>query len=157
MSNEHAAAAPAHAHEHHIVPTITYIKTILSLVVLMVATVLIAVYVQFPSVGFISGTVLNQGVALIIACAKAFLVITIFMGVKWVTPLTRMWAMTGFVWFTLIYMILGDYISRQYEPLPGWTQDTYGKTIQNGMQRTSPNSNPTPMVDPNDANIHERD
>lgn len=148
MSNEHAATP--HAHEHFIVPTITYVKTILTLFVLMIATVLIAVNVQFPSVGFVSGTVINQTVALAIACAKAFLVITIFMGVKWVTPLTRMWAMTGFVWFTLIYMILGDYISRQYEPLNGWAPQT-------GMQRLLPNSNPVPMTNPLNGNIHERD
>ena len=149
MSNEHAVSA--HAHEHHIVPTITYIKTILTLFVLMVATVLIAVNVQFPSVGFFSGTVLNQVVALIIACAKAYLVITIFMGVKWVTPLTRMWAMTGFVWFTLIYMILGDYISRQYEPISSWAP-------QSGMQK-GPEGPPqlAPKFDPSEGNIHERD
>ena len=74
-------ANPAsHSHEHHIVPTSTYVKTLLTLFALMVLTVWAASF-NLPKIGPFSGTVVNQVVALVIAVTKAFLVITIFMGV----------------------------------------------------------------------------
>ena len=118
---------------------------------LMIATVLIS-YWPAPDIGPISGTVVNQVIALIIAVIKAYLVVTIFMGVKWVTPLTRMWAMAGFVWFTLIYMIMGDYISRKYEPLNTWQP-----VPQSGMPRMLHNGSPFDPMDPNAANLHPRE
>jgi caa(3)-type oxidase subunit IV len=148
MSNSTAAAAP---HEHHIVSTSTYFITLLKLFVLMVATVLIS-YWPAPDIGPISGTVINQVIALIIAVIKAYLVVTIFMGVKWVTPLVRMWAMTGFVWFTLIYMIMGDYISRKYEPLNTWQPFP-----QSGMPEIRHDGSPFDPTDPNALNLHPRD
>ncbi len=113
------ANAEAHSHEHHIVPTSTYIKTLLALFVLMVITVLVA-GVNLPRIGFLSGTVVNQVIALAIALIKAFLVVTIFMGVKFGTKLIKLWASVGFIWVLLIFGILGDYTMRKYEPAPSW-------------------------------------
>jgi caa(3)-type oxidase subunit IV len=148
MANSSAAAV---SHEHHIVPTSTYALTLVKLLVLMTATVLIAQW-QAPDIGPVSGTVVNQVIALVIAIMKAYLVVTIFMGVKWVTPLTRMWATAGFVWFTLMYMIMGDYYTRKYEPLNSWRP-----VEQSGMPRSLHPGSPFAPMDPNAANLHPRE
>lgn len=113
------ATAEAHTHEHHIVPTSTYVKTLLALFVLMVLTVA-AAGVNLPEIGPFSGTVVNQVVALTIAVIKAYLVVTIFMGVKYGTKLVKLWAILGFVWVSLIWSTLGDYTTRKYELAPSW-------------------------------------
>ncbi len=147
MANSPAAAS----HEHHIVPTSTYFGTLIALIVLMVITVAVAQF-QIPDIGPLTGTVLNQLVALIIAGIKAFLVVTIFMGVKWQTPLTKLWAVTGFVWFTLMFIIMGDYLTRKYEPLASWRPNQ-----ETALPRTIHGGTPMPMVDPNEANLHPRE
>jgi caa(3)-type oxidase subunit IV len=79
-------------------------------------------FIDLPGLGgFLTGTVVNQTVALIIAIIKALLVIMIFMGVKWSTPLTKLWVAAGFVTFSLMFFILVDYgTRREYEPVPAW-------------------------------------
>src|SRR5471030_2016398 len=106
-----ANSAEHHAHEHHIVPTSTYFKTLLLLVFFMASTVWIAGY-NLPKIGPVSGTVVNQVVALAIALAKAYLVVTIFMGVKFGTKLIKLWASLGFIWVLMIFTILGGYTTR---------------------------------------------
>jgi caa(3)-type oxidase subunit IV len=106
-------------HDHHIVPTFTYVKVLVFLTVMMLITIY-ASFVNIPSVGPISGTIMNQTLALGIAVAKAAAVVWIFMGVKWGTKLTKVWAATGFVWFFLLGLILIDYPMRAYESVEGW-------------------------------------
>jgi hypothetical protein len=55
-----------------------------------------------------------------IAVVKAYLVISIFMGVKHTTNLAKLFAIGGFVWFLLLFAILIDYASRPWEPVKGW-------------------------------------
>jgi len=142
-------ANPAsHSHEHHIVPTGTYFKTLLMLVFLMGLTVA-ASYWNMPKIGPLSGTVVNQVVALIIALIKAFLVVTIFMGVKFGTKLIKLWASLGFIWVVLIFTILGDYTTRKYEMAPGWD----GKP-DSAMPRVAPEDPQIPP--PNDLNVKIR-
>jgi caa(3)-type oxidase subunit IV len=59
-------------------------------------------------------------VAMSIAIIKAFLVVAIFMGVKYTTNLAKLFAIGGFVWFLLLFGILIDYYSRPWEPVDGW-------------------------------------
>jgi len=136
-------------HEHHIVPTQTYFLTLVALTVLMVITVAVA-KVNLPEIGPFSGTVVNQTIALVIACIKAFLVVWIFMGIKWSTNLTKLWAMLGFIWFTLFSIIFADYTTRQYEPVNSWEKEG------SGLPRTIKGRMPQPMLDPNDANMRPR-
>jgi caa(3)-type oxidase subunit IV len=143
-------ANPAsHSHEHHIVPTLTYVKTLLALIALMALTVFIA-GVQIPAIGPISGTVANQVVALAIALVKAFLVVTIFMGVKFGTKLVKLWASIGFIWVLLIFTILGDYTTRHFEPAPSWD----GKA-DSALPRVTPAEPQMPA--PNDLNVKIRE
>lgn len=116
----------------------------------MALTVFIAEF-NLPAIGPLSGTVVNQTIALGIAGIKAALVISIFMGVWWSTTLTKLWAMTGFVWFTLMFIILADYTTRQYEPVRGWYPEQ-----SSGLHREITSEEPQPLQNPNDANIHLR-
>ena len=93
--------------------------TLGKLIVLMILTVWIAQY-NLPRIGPISGTVVNQVIALAIALVKAWLVVTIFMGAKFGTKLIKLWASAGFIWVLLIFTILGDYTTRKYELAPSW-------------------------------------
>lgn len=107
----------SHDHEHHIVPVATYAATLGALLVLMGLTVGIS-YVHLGSIG-------NNVVAMTIAIFKALLVVMIFMGVKYGTKLTKLWAATGFIWLTLMGIILIDYTTRGNEVVPtGFYGDT---------------------------------
>ena len=105
--------------EHHIQPVSTYAKTIVALFVLMGLTVG-ASFIAFPDLHIagrdIPGTYLNNLIAMTIAVCKAVLVILFFMHVKISTPLTRFWAIVGFVWVTLIFFTLADYATRPLDP-----------------------------------------
>ena len=123
----HRAGPPAvKEHTFHVHPPALYIKTLLGLLTLMILTV---IFGQIPfwdiKLGnfVIHGTMLNNFVAMAIAVAKALLVISFFMGFKYATKLTKMWAVAGFVGFSLMFLALGDYSTRRYEPTPRWTAD----------------------------------
>jgi cytochrome c oxidase subunit 4 len=105
--------------EHHIVPIRFYALILFCLLVLMASTVAIS-FVALPAIGPISGTIMNQSAAMIIAVCKATLVVMFFMGVRWSTPLARLWAMCGFVFVTLFIIVAGDYGTRQMEDVQGW-------------------------------------
>ncbi len=57
----------------------------------------------------------NIVVALIIAVTKASLVVWIFMGVRYVTTLTRLFVVAGMVWlFIMILITASDYSTRAW-------------------------------------------
>jgi caa(3)-type oxidase subunit IV len=114
----------------------------------MVLTVWVAQF-NLPKIGPFSGTVVNQMVALVIALVKAWLVVTIFMGVKFGTKLIKLWAAVGFIWVTLIFGILGDYTMRHYEPAIGWD----GKA-ESALPRVTPEEPTIPSA--NDLNVKIR-
>ncbi len=64
--------------------------------------------------------VINNVVAMLIATVKAVLVIWFFMGVMHASKLAKIWVVTGFGVLFLMFGILGDYATRQYEPVSGW-------------------------------------
>ena len=111
-------------HEHHITPPSKLTINLAILGVLMGATIAAA---QVDIGHIVSGgnsavgSYINNFIALGIAIAKAYFVVSIFMGVKWGTKLIKMWALTGFVWVTLLWITFGDYTSRTWENHKGWT------------------------------------
>lgn len=109
---------------HHVVSTGTSIMVLIALACLMALTIG-ASYVNLGSV------VVNNIVAMVIACIKAFLVMWFFMGLKWSTGLTRLWAVAGFVVFILMFIILFDYGMRSNEEVAGWD-----KQMETAMPRT---------------------
>lgn len=101
-------------HNHHIVPTRTYVATLLALTALMLLTIF-ASYWTLPG-----GVVSNNLLAMAIAVVKAFLVIWIFMGIKWASKLTRLWAVAGFIVMPMIFISFQDYFFRHREVVPSW-------------------------------------
>ncbi len=76
---------------------------------------------RVPSLAFMQeNSVIMNAIALTIAIVKAVLVIAIFMGVKYSTKLTKLYAVGGFVWLTLMGITLIDYYSRPWEAVVGW-------------------------------------
>lgn len=128
------------SHTHHVIPTRVYFQTLIALIVLMVITVAVA-GVQLSDIGPFSGTVLNQVVALVIAGIKATLVISIFMGVKYSTNLTKLWALAGFIWLPLMLIMFADYLVRQNEVVQPWDgkhESALPRTFQPGGQSFPP-------------------
>lgn len=67
---------------------------------------------------------MNIVVALLIAGAKACLVVWIFMGVRFTTNLTKLFVVAGLVWLSILILITAsDYTTRTwtYQPQP-WSQ-----------------------------------
>ena len=113
-----ASKLPVETH-HHVVPIAVYVRVILILLVLMVITVVVG-QIQIPTVGPFSGTIINQFIALLIAVIKATLVVMFFMGVRWSTQLTKLWAILGFAWLSFFTIMWGDYGTRNLEQVQGW-------------------------------------
>ena len=100
-------ADPEHEHmEHteHIVPPSVYLAIISTLVILTAITV---------GAAFIDLGRFNIVVALVIATAKATLVLLFFMHAKYSHRRTQLVIMAGIFWLALLlFMTLTDYISR---------------------------------------------
>jgi len=112
--SSHAASHDNHDVSHHIVPITHYVANLIALGVLMLATIG-ASFVHFPG-----GTITNNIIAMAIAVLKATLVVLVFMNVRNGTKLIKMWAMLGFIWFGLMFIMYCDYQFRQFETVPSW-------------------------------------
>ena len=104
-------------HGHHVAPTSLLFRNLIVLLILMFLTVAAARMTHFLP------TMPANVVAMTIALIKAFLVVSIFMGVKYTTNLAKLFAIGGFVWFLLMFGILVDYFSRPWEPVKGWVPE----------------------------------
>ena len=99
-----------HSHEHHVQPVSLYFAVWFALVMLLVLTV---------GVAFINLGPLNNAVALGIAVFKALLVILFFMGTRYSSRLTWLWAGAGFAFLIIMLMTVGDYVTRNLESIHG--------------------------------------
>lgn len=147
--SSHSADNPQHA---HIISPRVYVMTLIALLILMLSTVWAAGQ-TFPG-----GTLVNNIIAMTIAVMKASLVVMIFMGVKYSTTLTKFWALLGFVWFFMLFIIFADYATRKYEPTPSWDKKDFGSSMPREMREplgppTDTNANAEPMET---APMHER-
>lgn len=109
--SEHAAE---HSHGHHVDSPKLYYGTFALLTVLMLLTIG-ASQVHFPG-----GSIVNNLIAMTIAVLKAALVVAIFMGVRKGSGLIKLYALGGFVWFFLFFIMFCDYMTRSWEPVKGW-------------------------------------
>jgi cytochrome c oxidase subunit IV len=105
-----STAHPETGHTKHATRK-TYIFTYVALVVLMFLTVFISRFYLGP---------LNNIAAMGIALTKATLVVLFFMQVYFGTKLTWVWAALGFIWLSLLFGILGDYVTRLVLAASGW-------------------------------------
>ena len=115
-----------------------YIKTLIALLILMLVTIWAAT-LHIPNIPLgpvtINGSLLQNLLAMTIAVVKGMLVIQFFMHVKFGTDLINLWALTGFVWVTLMLFILMDYATRKYEPAPAFEADP-GSALYREITRT---------------------
>jgi cytochrome c oxidase subunit 4 len=96
---------------HPITSTFHYFLVFVGLVVGTVVTYFAAL-VDFG--------IFNTLVALGIAVTKATLVVWFFMGVRYNTPLTKVVAISGFLWLLILFFIgMGDYLTRGWMGVPG--------------------------------------
>lgn len=97
--------------ERHIVPVRSYLLVFAALMALTVLTV----WVAFLDFGF-----LNSVIAVGIAVIKATLVGAFFMHLIHAAPLTRLFALSGLLFFLLLIALsLSDYRSRAWLPFHG--------------------------------------
>lgn len=121
--SEHTSTTNGHGNHghsgHHVIPQAKLLQTFFVLMGLMIATVVAA---RLPYEGGVKGipSAIAWLVLLGIAFWKAGLVVQIFMGVKYSTKLTKLYAYGGFFWVTLLGVTLFDYATRQLEPVQGW-------------------------------------
>jgi len=109
-----------HEHHHKIDPKV-FIFTFGMLTILMIATIG-ASFVHWGPADAAWPSFVANILALTIACVKATLVILNFMGVKHATRLTQVFAAMGFVWVTLMGIVICDYATRHWEPEPSWSK-----------------------------------
>jgi cytochrome c oxidase subunit 4 len=102
--------AIATAPGHHVAPVSMYVAVFAALIVGTILTVVVAKFDLGP---------LNNIVMLVVAIAKALLVILFFMHVRWSSRLTWVVAASGFFWLMILFTItMADYMSR------GWVAGT---------------------------------
>ena len=100
------------SHSQHIItPTSTYVVVFGGLIILTGLTYVAAIN-DFGA--------LNTPIALGIAALKASLVVLMFMGVRYNTPLTKVVVISGFFWLIIMFgLTMGDYVSRPWLGVPG--------------------------------------
>jgi cytochrome c oxidase subunit 4 len=107
--------------EHHIVTPATYIKVLISLMVLMFLTIWVA-----KSPTFDYGEPINVILALVIAFAKMLLIMMFFMHVKFSSKLTQVFAFTGLFFLLILFSLtFNDYLTRWWWHAP-FTVSPYG-------------------------------
>jgi cytochrome c oxidase subunit 4 len=93
-------------HEHHVVPLSIYYWNFAALMVLLVLTLVAAMF----DLGEF-----NTIIAMTIAVAKAVLVVLFFMHLRWSTPLVRTFAVAAIFWLIILFTLtLDDYFSRPW-------------------------------------------
>lgn len=128
-------AATHDSHEHHVQPVWYYVRTAILLTILMGATIVFA-FVDFHNV------VVNNLIALAIACIKSALVVWYFMHVKFASVLGKLFAFLGFVWLGALATVLVDYGFRSHEPTPSWQLNGKESALPRQLRSTdgAPNS-----------------
>lgn len=104
---------------NHILPISVYIRTYIVLMVLMTLTVVVgSLPYWYPAMH--EFTVFNNMVALGVAVSKATLVGLFFMGARFSSRLTHLFAVLGLIWLSIMFITLVDYFTRAPEAMVGW-------------------------------------
>jgi cytochrome c oxidase subunit 4 len=99
---------PAHA---HVLPVKTYLAVYGALMVLLVATV---------GAAFINLGAFNFTLTMIIAVAKAIMILLIFMHVRYSERLVWVFSSAAFLWLAIMIVLsLNDYFTRGWLNIPG--------------------------------------
>ena len=115
---------------HYLIPSRYYGYNFAVIAVLMSLTVLAA---KWDVMDFHAVNGVNLWIALGIAIAKAGCIMAIFMGVKWSTPLVKMFALCAVAWLMILFtFFLVDYAS------PSWGLGTPYQDYENPGQKPLP-------------------
>lgn len=100
----------------HIVPVKIYLGTFVALVVLALAT---------TGIAYLNLGIWNTVIALVIAVAKALLVILFFMHAYYDKGLTRVVFSVGIIWLAILIVLSStDVFTRSWTPVPrSWAPD----------------------------------
>jgi len=94
---------------------ITSVRVYLAVFLALLVGTAVTVWVAYYDLGW-----LNTPVALTVAIIKASLVVIYFMGVRFNTPLTKVVAVSGFLWLFILFGItMSDYLTRPWLGVPG--------------------------------------
>lgn len=117
-----AEATHEHQEHHHEIDPKLFVRTFMWLTLLMGLTIGAAIMGERIAESNQSALLsyAANAIALTIACWKATLVILNFMGVKHASRLTQVYAAMGFVWVTLMGIVICDYATRHWEPEASW-------------------------------------
>jgi cytochrome c oxidase subunit 4 len=102
-------------HEHHIVTPATYLRVLITLMILMGLTVLAANF-EFGHAG-------NLALALFIAVCKMLTIALFFMHVKYSSKLTMIFAAAGAFWLLIMFALtFADFAGRSWNSafVPGF-------------------------------------
>jgi cytochrome c oxidase subunit 4 len=105
-------AAPSHAHaQDHATHHVASVGMLFAVFASLIVGTVLTYAVSFVDLGF-----MNTTVALLIAVTKASLVVLFFMGVRYNTPLTKVVAVSGFLWLLILFVLgMSDYLSRGWQ------------------------------------------
>lgn len=106
-------SADVHGHGHdHVVPISLYLKVFAALMVLLILTLVVAMF-ALPGPG-------NIIVAMSVAVIKATLIILYFMHIRWSSRINWLFAGSGLLWLGILFALtFSDYFSRGWMPQPG--------------------------------------
>lgn len=94
---------------------ITPVRVLVTIWLCLVVGTAVTVYAASQDFGR-----LNTPIALGIAVTKATLVVLVFMGVRFNTPLTKVIVAAGFFWLFILFGLgMSDYLSRPWLGVPG--------------------------------------
>jgi len=107
-------------HTHHIIEPYVYYRVFGILFLLFFATVAVAFFDLSKLLGWPPANII---IALIIAFAKAAVIILYFMHVKYASRLTQIFVVSGMLWLIIMFVFtFADYFTRGWIPQPGsWT------------------------------------
>jgi cytochrome c oxidase subunit 4 len=109
--SEHAHAHALEHGPHHILPVRTYLIVYIALLLLLIATV---------GAAFINVEPFNFALTMIIAVAKAAMILLVFMHVRYSERLVWVFSTAAFLWLAiLIALSLNDYFTRDWLHIPG--------------------------------------
>ena len=105
------------------IPTVKILVTVWATLIVLTWTTVGVSYIELGE--------WNVVVALGIALLKASLVAWIFMGVRFSTPMTRLFVVAGLIWLTIMIIITGgDYATRGLDYPPA----RWSKTAPTGIK-----------------------
>ena len=110
MADHNLEHASSEHTEHHVVPISQYMLVFVGLMALLILTLVVA---RWDLGGW------SIVIAMAVAVAKAALIVTFFMHLKWSSPMVRFFGLAATFWLLIMFAFtFGDYLTRGPMVLP---------------------------------------